>query len=42
MAQLIRATDAQVAKSFQRWTWVGWAAVVPLVYAVWQMSVKPT
>jgi uncharacterized membrane protein len=41
MAQLIRSTDEEVAKSFRRWTWVGWGAVVPLVYAVYQMSVKP-
>ncbi len=41
MAQMIRASDAEVASSFKRWTWVGWAAVVPLVYAVWQMAAKP-
>ena len=35
------APDETVAKAYTRWARVGWAAVVPMLYSVWQMSAKP-
>ncbi|MBI3792696.1 MAG: DUF2269 family protein [Gemmatimonadetes bacterium] len=36
-----RGPDADVERAFGRWTKVGWLAVVPMLYSVWQMVAKP-
>lgn len=41
---MVRAgiSDAELVRAYTRWNVVGWAATVPLVYAVWCMVAKPS
>ncbi len=36
-----KGEDTRVERAYRRWTVVGWLAVVPMLYSLWQMSAKP-
>jgi uncharacterized membrane protein len=33
--------EAEVGAAYKRWTLVGWLAVAPMLYSLWQMVAKP-
>jgi len=35
------ASDQRLVRAFRRWNITGWAATVPLIYAIWCMVAKP-
>lgn len=42
MLRLTPGDDARLRRVYRRWNVVGWLAVVPILWALWSMTWKPT